>query len=92
MNAKQKKNTVIGLLIAAILFLGSKKKKVGSVEVGKGGFGDFGTDGDFAPFGQPVKTPDFVGSFATAGGGFNTTMDGVMNEKKLDGDCGCVVS
>ena len=89
MTAKEKKNTLIGVLIAAILLLGAKKKSSGWVEVGEGSFGDFGTDGDFDS--PSSKTPDYVSSIV-GGQGFDVSMNGVVKEKNLENaDCGCTV-
>jgi hypothetical protein len=61
MNAKQKKTGIIALLVGAILLMSFKKKKpVGSVEVGEGEFGDFGTDGNLDEYIKKSTKPDLA--------------------------------
>ncbi|WP_136465200.1 hypothetical protein [Flagellimonas onchidii] len=51
---KNKMMAVLGLLAALLLF-SFKKKPVGDVEIGKGDFGKFGTDGDLDAIASKVS-------------------------------------
>lgn len=67
MTQQDKKNWITGLifLLIGLLMWGGKKKAVGTVEVGKGEFGEFGTDGDFmeeeTKVDTSLATPSYVG-------------------------------